>query len=118
MATADTEVEWLRASQGKTFREVQRMVSGRTRGDGPTTPKKPDAVVEDVVFRRVEPHARALLSKARESWLKERGEPFTEAELLEGLDRCTWRGLDSFKSYTWASIANANLLMLARHVLH
>ncbi len=83
VATADTEGEWLRASQGKTFREVQRMVSGRTRCDGPTTPKKPEAVVEDVVFRRVEPHARALLSKARESWLKERGEPFTEAELLE-----------------------------------
>ena len=83
VATAETEVEWLRASEGKTFREVQRMVSGRTRGDGPTTPKKPEAVVEDVVFPRVEPHARALLSKAREALLKERGEPFTEAELLE-----------------------------------
>jgi len=35
-----------------------------------------------------------------------------------GLDRCTWRGLDSFKSYTWASIVSANLLMLARHALH
>lgn len=35
-----------------------------------------------------------------------------------GLDRCTWRGLDSFKSYTWASIVSANLLILARHALH
>lgn len=35
-----------------------------------------------------------------------------------GLDRCTWRGLDSFKSYTWASILSANLLILARHALH
>lgn len=34
-----------------------------------------------------------------------------------GLDRCTWRGLDSFKAYTWASIVSANLLMLARHAL-
>lgn len=34
-----------------------------------------------------------------------------------GLDRCTWRGLSSFKSYTWASIVSANLLMLARHAL-
>jgi len=35
-----------------------------------------------------------------------------------GLDRCTWRGLASFKTYTWASIVSANLLMLARHALH
>ena len=34
-----------------------------------------------------------------------------------GLDRCTWRSLDSFKSYTWASILAANLITLARHAL-
>ncbi len=34
-----------------------------------------------------------------------------------GLDRCTWRGLKSFKAYTWASIVSANLLLLARHQL-
>jgi len=31
-----------------------------------------------------------------------------------GLCRCTWRGLQSFKSYVWASIVSANLLTLAR----
>jgi IS5 family transposase len=31
-----------------------------------------------------------------------------------GLDRCTWKGHDSFKSYVWASIIAANLLILAR----
>jgi len=31
-----------------------------------------------------------------------------------GLRRCTWRGLQSFKSYVWASIVSANLLTLAR----
>jgi len=35
-----------------------------------------------------------------------------------GLDRCTWRSLPSFKTYTWASVVAANLLMLARHALH
>ena len=35
-----------------------------------------------------------------------------------GLDRVTWRGLDSFKSYVWASVVSANLLILARHALH
>jgi len=31
-----------------------------------------------------------------------------------GLRRCTWRGLQSFRSYVWASIVSANLLTLAR----
>jgi IS5 family transposase len=34
-----------------------------------------------------------------------------------GPDRCNWRGLESFKSYTWAGILSANLLILARHAL-
>ena len=31
-----------------------------------------------------------------------------------GFARCTWKSLDSFKSYVWASIVSANLLTLAR----
>jgi len=31
-----------------------------------------------------------------------------------GLDRCTWRSLESFHSYVWASVVSANLLTLAR----
>jgi len=31
-----------------------------------------------------------------------------------GLCRCTWKGLQPFKSYIWASIVSANLLTLAR----
>jgi IS5 family transposase len=34
-----------------------------------------------------------------------------------GLDRCTWKGLPSFKAYTWASIVSHNLLVVARHAL-
>ena len=34
-----------------------------------------------------------------------------------GWDRCTWRGLESFHAYTWASVVAANLLVLARHAL-
>ncbi len=32
-----------------------------------------------------------------------------------GVGRCTWSGLESFKSYVWGSIVSANLLILARH---
>jgi IS5 family transposase len=34
-----------------------------------------------------------------------------------GLDRCTWRGELSFRSYVWSGIVAANLLTLARHLL-
>ena len=33
------------------------------------------------------------------------------------LDRCTWRGLESFKAYVWSSALTANLLLVARHLL-
>lgn len=35
-----------------------------------------------------------------------------------GLKRCTWRGEPSFKSYVWSSVVAANLLILARNLLH
>lgn len=34
-----------------------------------------------------------------------------------GLDRCTWRGAESFETYVQASVLTANLLTLARHLL-
>ena len=34
-----------------------------------------------------------------------------------GLDRCLWKGFESFKSYVWASIVSANLLTIARKQL-
>jgi IS5 family transposase len=33
------------------------------------------------------------------------------------LDRCSWKGLESFKSYVWDSVVSANLLTLARKQL-
>ena len=34
-----------------------------------------------------------------------------------GLDRCTWRGRDSFHAYAWSSVLASNLLQFARHIL-
>ena len=34
-----------------------------------------------------------------------------------GLDRCTWRGFQSFKAYVWGSVLSHNLLTIARHRL-
>jgi transposase, IS5 family len=34
-----------------------------------------------------------------------------------GLARCMWKGFESFRAYTWASIISHNLLILSRHRL-
>jgi IS5 family transposase len=34
-----------------------------------------------------------------------------------GLDRCTWKSVDSFKAYVWSSVVSFNLLVIARHQL-
>ncbi len=73
--------------------------------------KKPELEVEDMAKS---PNVYRGLRRFRAGI--EAGISFLERSF--GLDRCTWRGLDSFKTYTWASIVSANLLMLARHALH
>jgi hypothetical protein len=49
VATSETEREWLAASQGKTVREVERLVSGHRPGDLPDGPK--DSSAERHVLR-------------------------------------------------------------------
>jgi len=34
-----------------------------------------------------------------------------------GLNRCTWKGYESFKAYAWSSVITANLLLMARRML-
>lgn len=35
-----------------------------------------------------------------------------------GLDRCTWRGLQGFKSYVWSCVVSFNAMILARHLVN
>jgi hypothetical protein len=42
VATAETESAWIEAAKGRRVREVERLVSGRARGDHPTTPPRPE----------------------------------------------------------------------------
>ncbi len=34
-----------------------------------------------------------------------------------GLNRCNWRGFESFKAYAWSSVVTANLLLVSRRTL-
>ena len=72
--------------------------------------KKRGLQVEDMcrsqwVYNRLR-HFRAGIESAI-SWIKR----------CFGFARCTWKGLRSFKSYVWASIVSANLLVIARKQL-
>ena len=42
VATAETESAWIEAARGRRVREVERMVSGRARGDSPTSAPRPE----------------------------------------------------------------------------
>jgi len=56
----------------------------------------------DYVYKRLRRFRAGIESAV--SWLKR----------CFGLDRCTWKSLQSFHSYVWASVVSANLLTLAR----
>ncbi len=79
--------------------------------------------VQDVVFSKAP--GIALLDMVKSSWVYKRLKHFragieSNISFLKrcfGWDRCTWRSLQSFKAYTWASVVAANLLILARHAL-
>jgi len=82
-----------------------------------------DMGIEDVVFskrRGIEVH-----EMVKESWAYKWLRNFRAGiegcisffKRSFGLSRCSWKGVDSFKSYVWASIFSANLLIYARHRL-
>jgi IS5 family transposase len=79
--------------------------------------------VEDVAFAKG--RGLEVSEMAKSSWVYRRLRNFRagiEAGIsflkrAFGLDRCTWSGLPSFKSYVWSSIVAANLLVMARHAI-
>ncbi len=79
--------------------------------------------VEDMAFHKK--RGMEIHEMVRSAWVFRRLRNFHSG--IEGvistlkrafqLSRCTWRGLDSFKSYVWASVTSFNLIVLARHLL-
>lgn len=81
------------------------------------------AGVKDIMFHKK--RGLKVLDMVKSSWVYKNLKRFRAGiegnisflKRCFGLGRCTWRGLDSFKAYTWASVLSANLLVLARHSL-
>jgi IS5 family transposase len=79
--------------------------------------------VQDVCFQKK--RGLKVSEMTRSSWVYKRLRDFRAGieglisflKRAFGLDRCTWRGEESFASYVQASVLTANLLTLARHLL-
>ena len=79
--------------------------------------------VKDVAFSKR--RGLAITDMAKSTWVYRKLRDFRAGvegmisflKRCFGLRRCNWRGLASFKSYCWASVVSANLLLLARHTL-
>lgn len=79
--------------------------------------------VEDMAFHKK--RGMEIHEMVRSAWVFRRLRDFRSG--IEGvistlkrafqLSRCTWRGLDSFKGYVWASVTSFNLIVLARNLL-
>ncbi len=67
--------------------------------------KEADMCRSQYVYKRLRRFRAGI--EAGISWLKR----------TFGFNRCTWKGLRSFKSYVWATIVSANLLTIARKQL-
>ncbi|MFH1764130.1 MAG: ISNCY family transposase [Gemmatimonadota bacterium] len=80
-------------------------------------------VIKDVCFQKK--RGLKVSEMTRSSWVYKRLRDFRAGiegmisflKRAFGLDRCTWRGAESFASYVQASVLTANLLTLARHLL-
>jgi IS5 family transposase len=79
--------------------------------------------VEDMAFHKK--RGITIPEMVRSAWVFRRLRDFRSG--IEGvistlkrafqMNRCTWRGLESFKAYVWASVTSFNLIVLARHLL-
>jgi hypothetical protein len=81
VVTAETEACWLEAAQGRTVREVERMLSGLTRGDRPTDPRQPDSKRRRVSFN-LSPEAYAMLGEARRALTQRCGHSLDDDALV------------------------------------
>jgi transposase, IS5 family len=82
-----------------------------------------DLGVRDVTFRKK--RGLNIAEMAKSTWVYKRLCDFRAGiegmisflKRCFGLRRCNWQGYESFKSYAWASVISANLLLMARHLL-
>jgi hypothetical protein len=91
VATAGTEEAWLSASSDKTVREVEELVSGRVRGDGPDAPPN-DEARRHVLRFEVGGATLALVNEALAKVRRDADGPLDEEEALALMARMVLGG--------------------------
>jgi hypothetical protein len=91
VATPTTEAEWVVASDSKTVRQIEEMVSGRRSGDRPGDP--PDPKLRRHVLRlEISADALAAFREARRHLELEVGHPLEDDEMVRMLAHCALDG--------------------------
>jgi len=79
VVTPETEDEWITAARGKTCGEVQAMVAGRKKGDGPDDPDHPDLRLRRLILA-LPPQTLAMYREQIAAMEAELGHRLEEAE--------------------------------------
>ncbi len=86
VATPETEQQWLEAAQDKNLREVEELVSGRTRGQRPTDPADPK-LKKRVLRYEVNAETLVLVQQAKQLLERECGERLDDNQLMRAFAR-------------------------------
>jgi hypothetical protein len=85
VVTPEHEAEWLDKARGKTCFEIQKLVSGRTKGSRPSDAPDPDLEPRTLRLEDILPTTIALLREARAKAQKNRGERLSDDALVSML---------------------------------
>jgi hypothetical protein len=91
VATAETEAAWVDSAHGRTAREVERLVSGRTKGDSPTDPRRLEAERRRVTLN-LSAEAYAMLREARRALTQRCGHGLDDDSLVAMLAEAVLAG--------------------------
>lgn len=82
VVTPETEDEWIAAARGKTCAEVQALVAGHKKGDGPDDPDQPDLQLRSITIQMT-PQMVAMYRAQRIAIEAELGHRLEETELWQ-----------------------------------
>jgi len=87
VATPETERVWLEAAKDKNLRDIEQLVSGHKKGDGPDDPVDPKLRKRTLRYDDVDEETVAILKQARQILDRELGERLDNNHFLRALGR-------------------------------
>jgi len=87
VATSETEGAWLEAAHDKNLRDIEQLVSGHKKGDGPDDPPDPTLRKRVLRYDEIDEETVALMRQARQILDRELGERLDNNQFLRALGR-------------------------------